>query len=192
MIHILLASADARSTPVLGVLFLVQISFTSIFGATNFTLAFWCFSLALNIVATIVIVARLFVYRRRLSTVLGKGYVSQYTGIMSMVVESELLYTAFMILYIVPFVRGNSLTNVFVQGPALVQVRHIPIHCIYFELIHLFGTGCRRVNDRVPCCARQGLDEGYLRPDDHYPCSGQHDPAEQPLHASCRRFDDVQ
>ncbi|KAJ3552793.1 hypothetical protein NM688_g3966 [Phlebia brevispora] len=106
---------------ILGVLFLVQISANSIFGVANFTLGFWCFSLTLNVLATIVIVGRLFIYRRRLANVLGSGYITQYTGVMAMVVESELLYTAFMILYIVPFVLNNPIENVFVQPPSLIQ-----------------------------------------------------------------------
>lgn len=100
----------------------MQIASNSIFGVANFTLGFWCFSLALNVLATLAIVGRLFIYRRRLRNVLGSDHASQYTGVIAMVVESELLYTIFMILYIVPFVLNNSLVNVFVQGPALVQV----------------------------------------------------------------------
>ena len=42
-----------------------------------------------------------------------------------MVVESELLYSGFLILFIVPFVRGEQLANIFAQPPSLVQVNFI-------------------------------------------------------------------
>lgn len=55
-------------------------------------------------------------------TSLGPSHAIQYTGIIAMVVESELLYTAFLILYIVPFSINSPLVNAFIQAPALVQV----------------------------------------------------------------------
>ena len=39
-----------------------------------------------------------------------------------MVVESELLYTVYLIMYIVPFIRNDTLVNAFVQGPSVIQV----------------------------------------------------------------------
>lgn len=57
---------------------------------------------------------------------MGGANASQYTSIVAMIVESELLYTAYLILFIVPFIRNDSLVNVFVQGPALIQVRLVP------------------------------------------------------------------
>ena len=94
----------------------------SIFGTVNLTLAFWCFSLALNILATIAIVSRLFYYRYQLSRAFNHPHLAQYTGIMAMIVESELLYSGFLILFIVPFVREDPLANIFAQPPSLVQV----------------------------------------------------------------------
>ncbi len=92
-------------------------------GAVNFTLGFWCFSLALNVLATFLIVSLLLLYRFRLARVLGSGHGAQYTSVVAMVVESELLYTAFLILFIVPFVLNHPLENVFIQCIALIQVR---------------------------------------------------------------------
>ncbi|KAJ3557197.1 hypothetical protein NM688_g1601 [Phlebia brevispora] len=110
---------------ILGVLFLVQLTATSLFGAVNINLAFWSVSLAINVVATLVIVGRLYVYRRRLSGALGAGHIAQYTSVIAMVVESEMLnsmlYTVFMILYIVPFARNDALATVFVQSLSFVQ-----------------------------------------------------------------------
>ena len=107
----------------LGVFFLIQLSSTSIFGTVKLTLGFWCFSLALNVLATLLIVGRLLYYRYQLASVMGRSHVSQYTGVIAMVVESELLYTAFLIMYIAPFVLNNSFVNAIVQAPSLFQVR---------------------------------------------------------------------
>ena len=89
----------------------------------NLTLGFWCYSLALNVIATALIVGRLAYFRYQFQRVLGSQHASQYTGIMAMIIESELLYTMYLVLYIVPFVLNNPLVNVFVQGPSAVQVR---------------------------------------------------------------------
>lgn len=62
-------------------------------------------------------------YRFKLKRVLGSQHAGQYTSIIAMVVESELLYTAYLIVYIVPFIMNNSLANAFAQGPSAIQVR---------------------------------------------------------------------
>ena len=95
---------------------------SSEFGNVNITLAFWCFSLALNVLATALIVGRLVYYRFKLQGVLGSQHAVQYTSIIAMIVESELLYTCYLILYIVPFILNNTLVNAFIQGPSVIQV----------------------------------------------------------------------
>ncbi|KAJ3552264.1 hypothetical protein NM688_g4239 [Phlebia brevispora] len=106
---------------IIGVLFLVRISHVFIFDSDPLTLGFFCYSLVLNVLATAIIVGRLFVYRRRFARVWGSEHVTQYTGIMAMMVESELLYTAFLILFIVPYIMHNLLESAFLQSLALVQ-----------------------------------------------------------------------
>ena len=98
---------------------------TSVFGTVNLVLGFWCFSLALNILATLLICGRLLYYRYQLKAALGSEHISQYTGVIAMVVESELLYTAYLVVFIVPFVRGDMVAEVFLQNPSLIQVRTI-------------------------------------------------------------------
>lgn len=165
---------------VIGTLFLVQISTSNIFSEANFTLTFWCFSLALNVLATLLIVSRLFVYRFRLTKVLGSSHGAQYTSVIAMVVESELLYTAFLILYIVPFILSNPLENVFVQGPALVQVRRsIIMSRAYYTDKYASVLGCISLDDRISCRTRQGVDRGHIRTDidkdaDQYTAGQQH------------------
>lgn len=101
---------------------------TSVFGTVNLVLGFWCFSLALNVLATILICGRLLYYRWQLKNALGSEHISQYTGIIAMVVESELLYTAYLIVFIVPFVRGDMVAEVFLQNPSLIQVSAFHTH----------------------------------------------------------------
>ena len=105
---------------------------TSVFGTISLTLGFWCFSLALNVIATALIVGRIVYHRYQFERVLGGQHASQYTGILAMFIESELLYTVYLILYIVPFVLNNPLANVFLQGPSAVQVSAhlICVHCL--------------------------------------------------------------
>ena len=112
-----------NSCTVLGTLFLVALTNTSVFGTVNLTLGFWCFSLALNVIATVLIVGRLVYHRYQLKRVLGSQHAGHYTSFIATVVESELLYTCYLILYIVPFILNNTLVNAFIQGPSVIQVR---------------------------------------------------------------------
>ena len=147
----------------LGTLFLVQLSSTSLWGTINLTLAFWCFSLALNVLATVIIVGRLLVYRRRLACV-KRGRSSAYLGVVAMVVESELLYTGYLILYIVPFVLGHPLANIFVQTIGSVQVCS-PLSAPALVLICSMLTFCPNVScDFHPNSRSAVLLKSRIRP----------------------------
>ena len=106
---------------VLGILLLAHSA--SVWRTANFTLAFYCFTLILNILATILIVGRLLFFRARLSKVLSPSHASQYTGIITLIVESEMLYTVYLVLTIVLFACNQPVANVFIQGASSVQVR---------------------------------------------------------------------
>ena len=84
---------------------------------------FWSFSLAVNVFATLAIVGRILLYRYRFISVMGKEYASNHTGVIALVVESELLYSIFLIMFIVPYGLQNLLTAVFIPSLSLVQVR---------------------------------------------------------------------
>ncbi|KAG6848397.1 hypothetical protein H0H93_000549 [Arthromyces matolae] len=96
---------------------------SSIWAATtiNFTLPYFCTSLALNIVSTIVIVARLLHFRHRVSMSLGAGYGSQYTTIAAMLVESAAIYSVSSLLFLIPFIVGHPIQNVI--APLLIILR---------------------------------------------------------------------
>ena len=94
----------------------------------SITLAFFAFSLAVNILATTLIVGRIAFYRYQLSIVLGSSHVSQYTGIIAMIVESEILYTAFLVLFIVPFTLNSPVMNIPAQAMAPIQVSSYHTH----------------------------------------------------------------
>ncbi|KAG6919945.1 hypothetical protein DXG01_013294 [Tephrocybe rancida] len=109
---------------ILGVLFLVQVSAPSASlwasSTVNFTLPYFSTSLALNIVSTFAIVARLLYFRYRITSSLGAGYGSQYTTIAAMLVESAAIYSISSLLFLVPFIVNHPIQNVFlgVLSPA--------------------------------------------------------------------------
>lgn len=80
-------------------------------------------SIALNVIATILIVLRLLVYRWRVARVMGPDHTSEFADMTALLIESAVMYSSFAILFIVPFGIGNSLGNVFLQTVSQVQVR---------------------------------------------------------------------
>ena len=114
--------AYLRSIPVIGVLWLMQLTTVPILTTVDLTLAFCSASLTLNVLATLLIVGRLGYFRYRLAKALGPSHVVQYTGIMAIIVEAELLYTAYLAIYIAVFVLNNPVVIIFVQLPSLIQV----------------------------------------------------------------------
>lgn len=126
----------------IGTLYLVQLAAAE---NLNLTLGFWSLSLAINVLATLLIAGRLLLYRFRLSKVLNSSYGLQYTSVIAMIVESELLYTAYIILLIVPFALNHPLSYIFIQSIAAVQVR---IYTPALRRVCNADAGWRR---RFPC-----------------------------------------
>ncbi|KAF8193015.1 hypothetical protein BJ912DRAFT_253649 [Pholiota molesta] len=112
----------------MGVMWLVQVSASQSSpwstSSINFTPPYFWLSLALNITMTLAIVARLLVFKWRISSVLGPKFGSQYTGIAAMLVESALLSSAFALLFLIPFALNHPLANTFIQLLSQTQVRH--------------------------------------------------------------------
>ena len=95
-----------------------------IFGSVNFILSLWSFSLALNVLATLLICGRLAWHRYQLKDSFGKEVATPYTSIIAMFVESEALYTAYLILFIIPLIRNDILVYALIQSPSAIQVHH--------------------------------------------------------------------
>ena len=94
---------------------------------TNFTPPFFLLAIATNITVTLAIVARLFLFRWRISSLLGKKYGSHYTSVAAMLVESACLHSGFAVLFLIPYSLNSSLANTFIRVLSQVQVFHFPI-----------------------------------------------------------------
>jgi len=109
----------------LGILLLKQVGTPaqSVFvtSGINYTIPYYALSLSLNIFVTLLIVLRLVVYRWRIVKAMGPGHGSQYTSLAAMIVESAFLYSAFALLFLVPFALNSPITPIFMQGISLVQ-----------------------------------------------------------------------
>ena len=83
-------------------------------------------SLSLNILVTIMIVARLLVYRAKTNRALGRNHGSQYTSLAAMLVESAALYSSFSLLFLIPFAiaspTSDAVSQLFIQSLSPVQV----------------------------------------------------------------------
>lgn len=81
-------------------------------------------SLALNILVTILIVGRLLLCRYRIGKVMGTKHGAHYASLAAMIVESAAMYSAFSLLFLIPFAMGSSLSQLFLQALSPVQVCH--------------------------------------------------------------------
>jgi len=105
----------------LGILFLAKTSRSSPFSAVNYSLAYFSATLALNIIVTIFIVARLLACRWRFGRVLGTEYVSHYSNLAVILVESASLYSLFLIPFIVSLALHYPLAQISLQAVGQVQ-----------------------------------------------------------------------
>ena len=101
---------------------IAQLLLASFWGTIDVTLAFWSFSLALNVAATVLVAGRLYYYRRRVVGALKSAYGLQYTSVIAMVIESELLYTCILGIQLPLFAIQHPVSNVISQIVPQVQV----------------------------------------------------------------------
>ncbi|PPQ64154.1 hypothetical protein CVT24_008789 [Panaeolus cyanescens] len=106
-----------------GVVWLQQISTTNPWvSGTNFTLPYFWLSLALNIAMTIAICGRLMLHRWRMRKALGSNAGADYTGIVTMLIESSALYACFSLCVLIPFALNSPIQNTFIQMLGEVQI----------------------------------------------------------------------
>ncbi|KZV71936.1 hypothetical protein PENSPDRAFT_378087 [Peniophora sp. CONT] len=109
----------------MGVLLLIQLSRSSPWGSAsnvNWIIPFFSMSLTFNTVVTLVIVGRLYYFRRSmLAAFPGNTHGDHYTNMAAIVVESSVITAAATLLCLVPLVRGNAVANVFLQPLGEIQ-----------------------------------------------------------------------
>ncbi|KAJ7495956.1 hypothetical protein B0H11DRAFT_878155 [Mycena galericulata] len=114
------------SSLVLGCLWLKQVGTVSASpwdtSGVNYTTPYFATSLALNILVTILIVVRLMLYRHRINQAMGTNHGAQYTSLAAMIIESAAIYSIFSLLFLIPFVIGHPLSQLFIQALSPVQI----------------------------------------------------------------------
>ena len=122
-------AVDIHYAAATGLLWLIQISTpasspfqTSSASKINWTVPYFSVAVALNVFVTLMIAVRLWLYRYKMTSLLGSSHGSHYIGIAAMVVESAAIYSTFALLFIIPFGVGSPIANTFLQVLSQVQV----------------------------------------------------------------------
>lgn len=105
----------------LGIVFLAKTAGLSPFHHSNFTLTYFCASLALNIIVTACIVARLLTWRARLEPALGARNLSHYSRAAAILIESASLYSIFVIPLVATIALHHPLAIILVLTVCHVQ-----------------------------------------------------------------------
>lgn len=88
----------------------------------KFALAYFTLSLSLNAVLTLLITARLLMYRHRARVQLGVNHGTPYTSIAAMLVESSALYSTVSLIFIISYARNSPIQNLVLPILGQVQV----------------------------------------------------------------------
>ncbi|EIN10132.1 hypothetical protein PUNSTDRAFT_35722, partial [Punctularia strigosozonata HHB-11173 SS5] len=89
--------------------------------SVNIALTYWCIAVSLNLLITVLIVARLIYMRSKTRTLFGKDHSSPYyLTISAMLIESALVYSAFDLVFIVTYALNSSAN--FIVFPVVGQV----------------------------------------------------------------------
>ncbi|KAJ2917326.1 hypothetical protein MD484_g3060, partial [Candolleomyces efflorescens] len=94
--------------------------------------AYWSVSVSLNILITVAIAGRLLRMRAMIRRLLGPKHSSPYTSTLAMLIESAALYTAWAMVFIITYARGDTFQNIVL--PSLGQVQGIAPLLIIFRV----------------------------------------------------------
>ncbi|EED84964.1 predicted protein [Postia placenta Mad-698-R] len=109
----------------LGLLFLVETSRSSPFDAVTATVPYFAMTISLNVLLTMLIVARLLRFRSRLVRALGEEH-GKYYGYLSMVlVESASLFAVFSSMLLITEAVNSSLAYLILQIVGQIQVNNL-------------------------------------------------------------------
>lgn len=96
----------------------------------NFTILYGIVALLVNITLTTLIATRLYIHRRRAVRALGNQHGSEFTSVISMLIESAVLVDIFVIAFLVPYALRHWFCNIIIQP--LIQIQAIaPLLIIY-------------------------------------------------------------
>ena len=130
----------------MGIVYIYQEVQVYTFTVIRFTTAYYSVSLSLNVLLTLMIVARLIMHRRNLRKAIGAsdGASGLYTTIVTMLIESCALYTAVFLLYLVPWAVNSWVLVLFSKAVHVAQVRAV-------------STFLRRAATSGHCCPHRSL-----------------------------------
>ncbi|KAF7329198.1 hypothetical protein MKEN_00180400 [Mycena kentingensis (nom. inval.)] len=98
----------------------------------NFGIAYWSLSIALNLLLTTAITARILLVRRELRGILGADHAKQYVSVVAMVIESAALYAVWSLAFLIAFALHSPIRDMFL--PVLGQVQGIAPVLILFRV----------------------------------------------------------
>jgi hypothetical protein len=100
----------------------------------DFATCWFAFSISINAIATIAIVARLLWKRREIKSILGEEHSKAYTGVVAMLVESAAIYSIFGIIFISTYFRRSPASFLILPFLGNLEVRRIDLYNFFLYL----------------------------------------------------------
>ncbi|KIJ57618.1 hypothetical protein HYDPIDRAFT_60629, partial [Hydnomerulius pinastri MD-312] len=94
----------------------------SFYVSVNLPLAYNALSLSLNVLTTLMISIRLYIHKKELERVLGKGFGTLYTSITSILVESAATYGIWSFIAIILYAKGNPGGSILLGSQSQIQI----------------------------------------------------------------------
>ena len=122
--------------------------------------SYYVISLSVNIVLTILISARLLMYRRRVSTTLKIDSGQHYVSLATIFIESAALYSVFALLFIITYAINNPINQIFLTIASSCQVWMSPLYQKIFSRLRnvTLHTANRWLLDHLPPCRRSRME----------------------------------
>ncbi|EIM89910.1 uncharacterized protein STEHIDRAFT_92491 [Stereum hirsutum FP-91666 SS1] len=136
-----------------------------------FGTAYYTLSLGVNVILTVLIVIRLYIYRRRIAAALNADHARQYVTLGMILVESAAVYSVFALLFLITYAVSDTTAQIWLGVSSSVQ--QVATYVIIYRLAD--GRGWRQdslpssatftsmqFNDGVPKMAITDVELGHL------------------------------
>ncbi|KIJ64187.1 hypothetical protein HYDPIDRAFT_90706, partial [Hydnomerulius pinastri MD-312] len=94
----------------------------SFYVSVNLPIAYYALSLSLNVLTALMISIRLYIHKKELERVLGKGFGTPYTSITTILVESAATYGIWSFIAIILYAEGNPGSSILLGSLSQIQV----------------------------------------------------------------------
>lgn len=151
----LFATIATNEGAVMGVLWTVQSSRPGLSAYSalpmEYGTSYYAISLSINIVLSLLIVTRLFQYKRTVARTMTSEHAQQYLSLATVLVESAALYSLFALMFLITYATSIPANQIVFGATSATQARHSLLIVIRLPVVTVSKRAYTIIYSKYPC-----------------------------------------